>query len=99
VSRREIVLLVSRAIAILQLIEALMYSFFSLPPAILSFRALVLREHFPNSFRPQLDTVQDTEILLMLGRIAVQLLIAWLFWNCGPSIERLLSPKTKEDSN
>jgi hypothetical protein len=97
-TRREIVILVSRAIAILQFIEALMFSFFSLPPAILSFHNFILRMRIPDSFRPQFDTLRETQILLMLGRIAAQLFIAWIFWNCGPFIERKLAPKV-EDSN
>jgi hypothetical protein len=96
VSRREIVLLVSRAIAILQFIEALIFSFFSLPPAILSIRLFIQRQQFSQS--PQLDSFHETALLVFV-RIAVQFFIAWLFWNCGPFIERLLLPATKDDSN
>ena len=92
-TRGEIVLLVSRAIAVLQLIEALFAAIFSLPPVILlSTRALTLPVSESNRL------LQETQLWLLVARIAARFFIAWLFWNCGPFIERLLAPKV-QDSN
>ena len=99
VNRREIVLLVSRAIAVLQFIDALLATVFSLPTVILlSFRALTLRAQVPDSFRQRLDLMQEAQMPLLLAKIAVQFFLAWLFWNCGPFIERLLAPSGEDSS-
>ncbi len=91
-SRREIVLLVSRAIALLQLIAALIDAFLYLPQqAFVLSQQLHLQSRFPSN-----DHLMSPMFwigpALSIVRIVVLLLIAALFWNCGPMIERWLLP-------
>jgi hypothetical protein len=95
-SRREIVLLVSRAIAILQLIPALMELIIGVPQQIYLMLLPILRAQaaFPGvgSSTDFLSILRFSAFGFSLARIAVQLFAAWLFWNCGPTIERFLLP-------
>jgi hypothetical protein len=96
-SRREIVLLVSRAIAILQLIPALMETFISLPQQIYLMLWPILRAQAEYSGVAShtwdlISTLRWETFGFLVVRIAAQLFIAWLFWNCGPTIERFLLP-------
>jgi len=91
-SRREIVLLVSRAIAILQLIAALLDAFLYLPQqAFYLSRELHAQSAFPQA-HIHLSPVMWISVIGTLARIVALLLIAALFWNCGPTIERMLLP-------
>ena len=91
-SRREIVLLVSRAIAILQLIAALLDGFLYLPQqAFYLSQQLHMRTMFPGAQNHMPPTIWISVIVTLI-RIAVLLIIAAIFWNCGPTIERMLLP-------
>ena len=83
-SRREIVVLVSRAIALLQIIPALMSLCFSLPQQLYLIRQAPRFQHTP--------PWEWEAITIELLRIVVQLAIGALFWRCEPMIERLLLP-------
>lgn len=97
-SRREIVLLVSRAIALLQITMALIDSFINLPE-----QALLLSQHirllnvFPGSHIPVLP-IAWVPIIFTLLRIAALWFLAVLFWKCGPMIQGLLL-YTKSEEN
>jgi hypothetical protein len=92
-SRREIVLLVSRAIAILQFIEVLVYSLTSIVPLLLGLSLVSQRQQqISPALHALFETAHQTQVLLILVRIAVQLIVALLFWWCGPLVERLLLP-------
>jgi hypothetical protein len=41
-------------------------------------------------------SVERVEIAFFFGRIAFLLLMALLFWNCGPRIARFLLPERKD---
>ncbi len=78
-SRKEVVLLVSQAIAILQFVEAIVYLFFSVPTAVYSLRSMVLRARLLESYRPQWNSLQKAQLWLIFGRVAVQFLVAYSF--------------------
>ena len=91
-SRREIVLLVSRAIALLQIIAALIVSFISLPVQVfLISQRFNLRQASPAT-NVGLSPMEWMPIISTLAHIGVLLVVAVLFWNCDPMIERLLLP-------
>jgi hypothetical protein len=104
VSRREIVLLVSRAIALLQIIAAVIDGITSLPTQIfLFYRQTTMFGAIPairGMPRPLYDALPifGMGLLTALLRIGLLLFAAALFWNCGPAIERMLSP-TSEHSD
>jgi hypothetical protein len=94
-SRREIVLLVSRAVAILSAIEALIHL------SNLPYQAFLMVRQYLRSLHggPQNYLVPEEwmVILLILVRVIGLLLIAGLFWRCGPMVEEfLLSESTQE---
>ena len=96
-SRKEIVILVSRAFALIQLVTAL------LEITYLPGRFMSLIHHVR-----EIDTVGPSragdywrmyyqlDIMSFMIRIAGLLIIAILFWHCGPWVERILSPKPEE---
>jgi hypothetical protein len=81
-SRREIVLLVSRAIAALTLIQA-----FNTLLVYLRLLILFLTQQFPirSSNMPK-------ELIFEFARLLLMFLIGVLFWRCGPTVERFLLP-------
>lgn len=94
--RRETVLLVSRAIAILSAIEALIHL------SNLPYQAfLMVRQYFrglhggPQNY---LVPEQWMVLVLILVRVLGLLFIATLFWNCGPAIEHALLPKGTQET-
>ena len=90
-SRRDIVLLVSRAIALLQIIAAVV-GISGLPTqAFLIYRQWTRLAGLPAINRIQ-DPVFGMGLLTTLLRIGLLLFAATLFWNCGPAIERMLLP-------
>jgi hypothetical protein len=99
-SRREIVLLVSRAIAILQLITALMELIIGVPQQIYLMLWPILRAQaaYPGvaTHIDFVSTLRYTTLGFTLTRVAAQFIVAWLFWNCGPTIERFLLPAGSE---
>ncbi len=96
-SKKEIVLLVSRAIALLQIAAALVDCVTTLPQqgfllyreaAMFASMTAVRRLPQPLTLSPLLWV----NLLTALLRIGVLLFIAALFWNCGPTVERWLAP-------
>jgi len=101
-SRKEIVLLVSRAIAILQIISALMGIVIALPQQIFIFVRPMLhaRQTFAGTLTGAMDlsgAIRWDDLGFLLARIVVQLIIATLFWRCGPWIEQFLAPAELRD--
>ena len=94
-SRDETVLLVSRAIAVIQFVTAF------LEASYLPERFLALHHYSPvDTFAPgpgYLESLYRLQIGLLFGRIAGLLLVSWLFWTCGPRIGRLLLPSGKDE--
>jgi hypothetical protein len=100
-SRRELIVLVSRAIAILQLISAILDAFISLP---LQGYLAMQRAQMQSQMRidSNFSISQHLSNALWIGlsttilRIVVLLVIAAFFWNAGPTIEGWLAPKGDE---
>jgi hypothetical protein len=94
-SRREIVLLVSRAIAILTFITAISNLLVNL-----RLWALLLSQQMPLQsvgVGARMNPIW-TEQIFSGARILALLLVAALFWRCGPTIERLLLPAGSQES-
>ncbi|HWE86921.1 MAG TPA: hypothetical protein VG267_18400 [Terracidiphilus sp.] len=88
-SRNEIVRLVSRALAVMQFISALYETTF-LPERIYSAHHYVSAEHLLG--RTFIETLEQFYAAFVFARIAMFLILAWIFWQCGPRIARLLLP-------
>lgn len=92
-SRKEAVLLVSRALAMIQLVTVFIEITY-LPGRLwylyeyarLTGTWFVFGSNSLNTSREQLETA------FLFARIAGLLFFAFLFWNCGPWIERVLLP-------
>ena len=93
-TRKEAVLLVSRALAMIQLITAFIESSY-LPDRLVSLHHYTIRINGSIVSQPDnyLRNYYQLSIAFIFARIAILLLFAFLFWNCGPWIERVLLPK------
>jgi hypothetical protein len=89
-TRREIVLLASRVVAVIQVITAILDAT-QLPQTLTElFHDLALRAASPSA---AYWSRYETEVVLSIVlRIFITLFAAWLFWQCGPKIERFLLP-------
>ena len=93
-SRREAVLLVSRTLAVIQLISAFL-EITTLPDRLVSLH------HYSDRISRGVATAGDLylksydqiEIAFIFCRIAGLLFFAFVFWNCAPWVERILLPK------
>jgi hypothetical protein len=87
-TRREIVVLVSRALAIIQLMTAVIEITY-LPLSLFS----LFHHLFPLQSSPFGDywsRYYMEALLALIARIAILLLAALLLWKCGPKVEALL---------
>lgn len=97
-SRKEIVVLVSRAIALLQIIAAVVGAALSLPQqGYVLYRQYLIFAGMPEIHRyssvvPSVSPILWINVLTVFLRIGVLLMIAAFFWNCGPTVERWLMP-------
>ena len=80
-SRKELVFIASRTVALLQIIPALFLTLISLP------EQLFLLAH--NMHLRPVDTVEWVGVISTLVRVAALWVIASWFWRCGPVVERL----------
>lgn len=87
-SRRDLVFVVCRAIALFLLIPALL-TLLSLPYEIYMARELS-NSFMSKSMHPRLGLTQT-----ILG-VAARLAVGWLFWRCGPMIEKLFAPSESD---
>jgi len=85
-SREEIVLLVSRALAVMQAAYALIDVTYV--PAY-----LVSADHYGAA--GYLGTIHRIEVFSLLIRIVGLSVQSWLFWRCGPWVAGLLLPARK----
>jgi hypothetical protein len=89
VSTNQIVLLVSRAIAVIQCITALLEVSY-LPERLMSLHhyrgpgEILASDYLARQY--------STALAFLCFRIAVLLALAWAFWQCGPRLRRLLLP-------
>lgn len=88
-SKDEVVLLVSRAIASIQCISAMLEITY-LPERLMSLHPY----RGSNSWLgpSYLTSIQSLELSMLCFRIAGLLILAWLFWTCVPWISRPLLP-------
>ena len=98
-SREDVVVLVSRALAAIQAITALLDASY-LPTHFMSLHhygqeaqmAAAASKRGTFDLAAYYVTLERVDIAFFFGRIAFLLLMALLFWNCGPRIARLLLP-------
>jgi hypothetical protein len=97
-TRDEAVLLVSRALACIQIVCACIEATW-IPVRLMSLH------HYSNEIpkgipvaTPYLVSYYQVDIGLFFGRIALYLVFAYLFWMCGPRIARLLLPESVQAS-
>ena len=94
-SRREVVLLVSRAIAILTIIPALVELLISLPYRMFTiYQQMNLQGRYPS--HSVINQLPWTLLMVSLPHIIALLIIAIFFWRCGPMIERVFLPAGTE---
>ncbi len=102
-SREEAVLLMSRALACIQGITALLEAAY-LPERFMTLHhyaqrlqmAIAAKDAAAFDLEAHYLSVERVEIAFFFGRIAFLLLMALLFWNCGPRIASLLLPDRKD---
>jgi len=95
-SKREIVVLVSRALAVIQIITALL-EVTGLPQELLSLFHHIFPVQAP-VFGDYWSRYYMEAVLALIARIAICTFAAWLLWKCGPDMERFLLPSGKLDS-
>lgn len=98
-TREEAVVLVSRALACIQAITALIEATY-LPERFMTLHryiqdALVAKDTAVFDLATNYVSVERVEIAFFFGRIAFLMLMALVFWNCGPRIAHLLLPAQK----
>jgi len=90
-TRREIVVLVSRALAVIQLMTALIEITY-LPDHLMNLIHHMIPLQTPY-FGDYWSRYYMEALLALVARIAILLLAALTFWKCGPKIEQLLLPR------
>ncbi len=94
-SKDEVVLLVSRAVAAIQCITA-MVEISYLPERFMSLH------HYRSSSRwiapDYLTSIYSLEFSMLCFRIAGLLVLTWVFWQCGPWLKRLLMPDQRNEA-
>jgi hypothetical protein len=90
-TRREIVVLVSRALAIIQLMSALIEITY-IPDYLLNLFHHIIPLQFP-FFGDYWSRYYMEALLALVARVAILLLAALLLWKCGPKIEQMLLPR------
>jgi len=97
VSRRDAILLISRALAVVEFVNALVEITY-LPVRIMSFlhherQVSVLVVSATDAFYRSYYAV---DIAFLFARCIGLLLLAWVLWHCGPWVEQVLLPKREE---
>jgi len=88
--RDEAVRLVSRALAVIQFVSA-MEDITYLPSRMYS------AHHYSGiGTTSYLQTTYNLDVGTLFLRIAGLLVLAWVFWNCGPRIARMLLPEEQD---
>ena len=97
-SREETVLLVSRALAVLHAVYALMD--LSYVP-----QYLFLAHHYTaprNLILPgesYMETIHHMDLASLLARVVGLSVLTWLFWRCGPWLAGLFCPARQAESS
>jgi hypothetical protein len=85
-TRNEVVRLVSRAIAVIQFITAL------IEVTYLPSRMYSVHHYAGLGASTYLQMSYSLDVSVLFLRIAGLLILTWVFWNCGPWISRMLLP-------
>jgi len=95
VSKDQILLLVSRAIAVIQCITAILEISY-LPERLMSLH----HYHCPGGIlaTDYLARQYSTAVAFLCFRIAALLVLAWAFWQCGPRLRAMLLPDDRTDA-
>ena len=98
-SKRDAILLVSRGLAVIQLISALLEATY-LPGRVysLSHHSRVLQTVGSSEATVYFWTDDRISIAMLFLRIIVLLIFAAVLWNCRPWVEQLLCPATPDHS-
>ena len=96
-SRREIVVLVSRALACIQLITALLDVCY-LPEKLFSFVHYANQPDISGNSQHYFRMLESVSILTLVLRIGILLVSFLIFWNCGAWVERTLLPQVEKPS-
>jgi hypothetical protein len=96
-TKREAVHLVSRLFALIQLVTAALEASY-LPERLMSLHHYTNRIGnlglpLPDSY---LGSYYNITVALLIARIGGLLVLAVIFWNCGPWVERILLPERDE---
>jgi hypothetical protein len=95
-SKREIVVLVSRALSIIQIVTVLLEVTY-LPQELLGLFHHIFPLQTP-VFGDYLSRSYMEAVLALIARIAICSFAAVLLWKCGPDIERFLTPSETRNS-
>ena len=98
-SRREAVVLVCRALAVIQLVSAALDCTY-LPEWFISYAHHVQRTGILSPAEADLYYIHldHVHLAFLLLRIAGLLVLAAVLWNCGPWLERILLPRPEGSS-
>lgn len=99
-SRKEAVLLVSRALAVIQFVTALLDISY-LPERFISLNHYTrvvnsIGDSGVGAYSVYYLTYDRVGMAFLFARIAALLTLTLVLWNCGPWVERLLLPKIEE---
>jgi len=90
-SRREAIVLVSRALACIQLITALLDATY-LPERVLAFLHYANLPEATTNSQHYFRVIDTLSVFTLIVRIGILLVTFLIFWNCGAWIERTLLP-------
>lgn len=100
-SRKEVVLVVSRAVAVIQIVTVLLEMTY-IPGRLysLSHHSKAMIESGSSETSVYLWTDDRISLAMYMLRIIILMIVAALFWTCGPKVEQLLCPIDRDhDSN
>jgi hypothetical protein len=95
-SRDEVVLLVSRALAVMYAVSALL-GVTEVPEYLFSAHHYTLPGGLFTFGESYLETIHRLEVASLLIRIVGHSVVSWLFWRCGPWVAGLLLPVRKTE--
>ena len=94
-AKDEVVLLVSRAIAVIQCITALLEISY-LPERFMSLHHSMRSSSWIGP--DYLTSIHSLEFSMLCFRITGLLVLTWVFWQCGPWMKKLLMPERRDEA-
>jgi hypothetical protein len=98
VSKKEIVFLASRLFALIQMVTAALEASY-LPERILDlhYHADRISRLGPSAYDNHWQSYYQISVALLIGRIAILLVLAVVFWNPAPWVERIFQRKPESE--